>query len=817
MPEPCSTTTAQRRSARVTERRVTALAARADDGLEGTRPLMEMEMDASSRITTLQEQLRRMTDRLEEVFSTASRLLSDEDLPHLLANITAQAASAVNAPHHLLVVRTSPDEPIQLHHHGFEEEEARALAEEIWGPEPGDAGGSRIVVDVASSRRHYGRLAAVYPPGMQFVALERQMLALYANFAATALDIVSSLTESRQSNATARALLDFSRVLSRATTIDEVSQTLSETVPVVARCERSSVLLWDPSEEQLVLAALSGGKQDEPPFVISAADTPFVAMLMTSRDIVVVDRDVQDPFLRALLDRVGTHTSAMTPLFSYGEFLGVVAADFLSPPLVDPRTDQDLKERLRALADHAVTAFQGARLLERVGHLAWHDALTGLPNRRLLEERVRKELERAKRLGEPSALFFIDLDRLKTINDTLGHNAGDDLICQISEQLQEIARDQDTVARLGGDEFAVFVPGLGDMAAIRLLADRMVESLHRAYTLGGTDVYSSASIGIAVYPEHGKTYEDLLSRADEAMYRSKSTGRNSFHLFDPGADAAGDDVQLQADLRHAVERNELFVLYQPYIDVHTSHVVGVEALVRWRHPLRGVLEPATFIPLAEKSGVIFDIDKFVVDEATRQLREWVDEGLAPLRVSVNISSRDLLDPGFVGAVVSALRTHSVPPEWFEIEITGPPDSDDAGTVQQAIDKLLTEAIRCSTADSVGHEPSLQQVPSFPVTTIKVGQSFVQILGPSEETSSLAASIRGTASRLGLECTAEPARASSEGRVLLQRGCTTAQGFFFSPPLFPRDVERMLHTPPERSGGAAATPGEVQGEATPPDQ
>ncbi len=778
---------------------------------------MSMEMDADSRITMLQEQLSWMADRLEEVFSTASRLLSDEDLPHLLANITAQAASAVNAPRHLLVVRTSPDEPIQLHHHGFEEEEARSLAEELWGPDPDDAGGSRLVVDVASSRQHYGRLAAVYPPGMQFMALERQMFALYANYAATAIDIVTSLTESRQSNATAQAMLDFSRALSRATTIDEVTQTLTQAVPVVVRCERSSVLLWDPSEKQLVLAALSGGKEDEPPFVISAADTPFVATLMASRDIVVVDRNVQDPFLRALLDRVGTHASAMAPLFSYGEFLGVVAADFLSSPVVDPRTDQDLQVRLRALADHAVTAFQSARLLERVGHLAWHDALTGLPNRRLLEDRVRKELERAKRFGEPSALFYIDLDRLKTINDTLGHHAGDDLICQISEQLLGIARRQDTVARLGGDEFAVFLPGLGDMAAIRQLAGRVVESLNRAYTIGGTEIYSSASIGIALYPEHAKTYEDLLSRADEAMYLSKGKGRNRFHLFDPGTDAGDDGAQLQADLHHAVERNELFVLYQPYIDVHTSQVVGAEALVRWRHPVRGVLEPAIFIPLAEETDVILDIDKFVVNEATRQLREWVDEGLTPLRVSVNVSSRDLLDPGFVGAVVSALRTSSLPPEWFEIEITGPPERDDAGIMQQAIDNLLSEGIRCSTADPVADGSSLQQVAAFPVSTIKIGQSFVQILGPPEEMNTLAASIIGTASRLGFDCAAETARASSESRVLLQRGCTTAQGFFFSPPLFPLDVQRMLHAPPEATGGDAATPDEVHGEATPPDR
>jgi len=788
----------------------------------------ELEMDAETRISMLHEQLRQMGERLEEVFSTASDLLSGEDLPELLASITRRAAGAVNAPRYLLVVQTSPEEPLHLHHHGFAEHEARALAEELWQPLPDDAGGSRLIVDIASSRRQYGRLAAIYPPGMRFMEREREMLSLYANYAATALDLVTSLAESRRSSATARALLDFSRALSRVGTTDEVSQTLANTVPAVAQCERASVLLWDPFDQQLSVKAISGSDQEpaepapattaEPiifdvemevdflnedsstqPFTISIDDTPIVNALMSSRDLIVIDRNTDDPYLRDILDRFGTNVSIMTPLFSDEEFLGIVAAEFFNPPATDPRTDRDLQERLRALADQAVTAFQNAWLLEQVGHLAWHDALTGLPNRRLLEDRVHQELERAKRVDEPSSMFFVDLDRFKRVNDTLGHAAGDELIRQVAERLREVVRRQDTVARLGGDEFAVLLPGLADIPGIRQLSQRMLETLHQPYSIEGAEVYTSASIGIAVYPEHGETYDDLLSHADEAMYQSKSNGRNTYTIY-AAEGAVGDvlaqDAQIESDLRHAVERNELFVLYQPYIDLQTNQVVGVEALVRWRHPGLGVLEPAQFIPRAEESDVIVGIDAFVIREAVRQMREWLDEGLPPLRMSVNVSGRDLLHPGFVDTVLSALDESAVDPDALEVEITERVAVDDDGVMRATADRLRQHGVRFSIDDFGTGTSSLQQVAAFPVSTLKIDRSFVQILGPSDELNSLASAIIGMADKLGLECVAEGVENSHQSRVLLQRGCNTAQGFFFSPPLLPGDVRRMLEAPDE---------------------
>jgi len=787
----------------------------ADEGVVEARS--ELDLHPDTRIRDLEAQLAQMTSRLEEMFSTASELLSDADITELLGRITARAANAVHAPRYLLVVSTAADQPAQLHQHGFDQAEAVALAEDLWQPLPDDAGGSRLIVDIASPRRFYGRLAAVYPAGVGFMARERQILSLYANYAATALDLVTTLADSRKSNATSRALLDFSRSLSRIGTTEEVAETLAATVPAVAGCAGASVLLWDPVSQKLVFRAgvgpASEAADDSTPLMtapegralharrerpgaphIGLEDTPLVTVLLRSRDIVVLDAGTADPFLQRFMAERGLAVSLLAPLYSADEFLGVVTAEFSRAPAGDVGTDRLLHERLAALADQAVTALQNARLLEQVGHLAWHDALTGLPNRRLLQDRVEQELERAKRVGQDSAIFFIDLDRFKGVNDTLGHAAGDELICQVAYRLRDTVRRQDTVARLGGDEFAILLPGLSELSDIEPLAERMLSDLHQPYLVGGNEVYTSASIGIAISPEHGETYDDLMSHADEAMYRSKALGRHTYQVYSRPAAETADSVHLESDLHHAVERNELFVLYQPYIDLSSNQVVGVEALVRWRHPVKGVLEPAMFIPRAEETNLIVAIDAWVIREACRQVRFWLDDGMAPLRMSVNVSNRDLLHPGFTETVLTALRDYGVSPETFEIEITERVTADEGGVMLRTVEELRRHGVRFTIDDFGTGTSSFGQIAAFPVTTIKIDRSFVQILGPEEELQTLASAIIAMAEQLGLECVAEGVETSHQSRVLLQRGCTTAQGYFFSPPLFPGDVQRFLRSP-----------------------
>ncbi len=805
----------------------------------------ELELDEQTRNSLLQEQISQLTTRLEAVYSTAADLLATDDLEGVLSRITDRAAHAVNAPRYLLVVRTSPDAQHQLHQRGFSDADARGLAEDLLREHPDDHGGSWLIVDIASSRRHYGRLAAVYPEGVQFFAQERRTLAVYADYAATALDVVTALDEARRSNQTASALLDFSRDLARVDTVRDVTVLLANAVPPVVGCERATVMLWDPDSEALIVRARSGdsleGREaaperaapDEAPesldrdsggapgtgsgeaqdgdlpdedgeeslTTIQRSASPLVDQLLASRDVVVLDRSHDDPLLHGFLTTTGTESVAMAPIVSAGDVLGFVSANFDDRPGYLVRGDVDGRARLAGLADQAAVALQNARSHETISHLAWHDALTGLPNRRLLGDRVNQELIRAKRSGEAVSMFFVDLDRFKQVNDTLGHAAGDDLIQQVAKRLCETVRRQDTVARLGGDEFAVLLPGLSDPAAIEQLAHRALDMLNRPYLIEGQEVHTSASIGVATAPIHGATYDELLSNADAAMYRSKGLGRNTFQVFDgEEAEVVQGTVQLESDLHHAIERGELFVLYQPFIDLQTTAVVGVEALARWMHPTRGVLEPDSFIPMAEESNLIVAIDSWVVTEACRQIRRWQGEGLPQLRIAANVSTRDLASDDFVEAVHSALAETGIEPSLLELEVTERVVMDDLGVMGRNVGRLQDLGLRFAIDDFGSGNSALSRIGTFPVSTLKIDQSFVQVLGPEGESTALVSAIINLAQSLGIDCVAEGVETSHQSRILLQRGCTTAQGFFFSPPLLPKDVERMLGEIDTRAGG-----------------
>lgn len=754
-------------------------------------------------------QVGEVDERLEGVFATASELLSEEDIDTLLARITARAAHAVSAPQYLLVVRTAPDAPPQLHHHGFNSSEAQALAHELWQEHPDNAGGSRLIVDIASARRRYGRLAAVFPAGVRYFESERRILALYAGYAATALDVVTSLEDARRSDATARALLDFSGALSRVTTAQDVAQLLADTAPTVTGCQQATVMLWDDERQCLVLRSrtgqtatgeptVAGASQTVRPtsesasgFSLAPSDTPLLDQMITSRTIATVDRTTADPFLAGLLVRSGIADAVVAPLFAGDEFLGVVSANFVGAIGSTGVHAPDLHERLSGLVDQTATSLQNARLLEQISHMAWYDVLTGLPNRRLLEDRVEQELARVRRDGGSVCMFFVDLDRFKAVNDTMGHAAGDELIRQVAQRLRDTVRRQDTVARLGGDEFAVLVPGLSDPTTIEHLVHRSLDALAQPYHVLGREVRTSASIGVAMTPLHGESYDELLSRADEAMYRSKRLGGNTSQVYSHTMRSATDTLDLERDLLVALERDEFFILYQPSINLETNQVVGVEALVRWRHEIRGILDPQVFIPLAEESDIIVALDAWVLEEACRQVSRWSTRHALPLRLSVNIASRDLVHTEFYDTVRRILTRTGVDPSMLELEIAGRVVLDDTGRAHATIDRLRSLGVRFSIDDFGSGNSSMSRIQSLPVDTLKIDPSFVQILGPDRDDSLLIAAIISMAHVLGLDCAAEGVETVHQRRALVRGGCTTAQGYYFSPPLLPGGLERLL--------------------------
>jgi EAL domain-containing protein (putative c-di-GMP-specific phosphodiesterase class I) len=311
-------------------------------------------------------------------------------------------------------------------------------------------------------------------------------------------------------------------------------------------------------------------------------------------------------------------------------------------------------------------------------------------------------------------------------------------------------------------------------------------------------------------PDHGDSYDELLSRADEAMYRAKDRGRNAFQMYSgslvnsAGGRRAVDEATLYSDLVHALEHDEFFLLYQPYIDLRTAQVVGVEALIRWDHPTLGVLEPSSFISMAERTDVIVDLDTWVLAETCRQARSWLDDGLPPLRLSVNLATRDLSNPQLFDNIHRALMESGVDPSLLELEITERVVLDDTGPARGTIERLRRLGVRFTIDDFGTGNSSLNRIGAFPVSTLKIDQSFVQVLGPDADNNSLVSAIISMAARLGLDCVAEGVETSVQSRVLLQRGCTTAQGYYFSPPLPARDIEVMMA---DIATGDAPVPGE----------
>lgn len=615
------------------------------------------------------------------------------------------------------------------------------------------------------------------------------------------------------------AMLTLSRSLETARHADEVALALATAVPPVLGCAHSAVMVWDPIERCFIERASAwspnatpDARQGEDADLCSGrggrwspTDSPVVDNLVRSKEVLVVDRLTADPFLRGTLERRGLATRVIAPFFADDELVGIVTADFETAPAVHPRSDPTLQERLRSLTGPAVKAIRSTWLLDQVGHLTWHDPMTGLPNRRMIEDRARQELNRS---AQPRlTVFFIDLDRLKDVNDALGHAAGDELLRQAAQRLRESVRRQDTVARLGGDEFAILLPGMTAIPATRHLAHQILKRLHEPYRIGTNEVFASASIGIAAYPEHGESYDALLSHANEAMYRAKALGRNTFALFSEHEGATATDLRLEADLHHALERNELFLLYQPYVDLQSQRVRGVEALVRWRHPDMGILEPASFIPRAEECDVIVGIDAWVIDQAARQMRRWLDEGIEIPRMSVNVSGRDLGTPDFVDTTRTALEEHGVPPSAFELGVSERVAASDV-FVRHVAHELRQLGVRFSIDDFGTGASSLSQMAALPVSTLKIDRSLAQTVGPHQELNVLASAIVAVAHSLGLACVAAGVETAQQREALLNQGVTTAQGYYFSPPLQASEVVRILRAStarvayPIREAGAA---------------
>jgi diguanylate cyclase (GGDEF)-like protein len=418
-------------------------------------------------------------------------------------------------------------------------------------------------------------------------------------------------------------------------------------------------------------------------------------------------------------------------------------------------------------------------------HEALHDPLTGLPNRRLLLTQVVAAIGDAERDGHQVGLFLLDLDRFKDVNDTLGHHVGDELLAHVGERLASVLRPEDTVARLGGDEFGVLLPAVRDGAAATEVAERIRTALTQPFALHDVALDLEASIGIALYPAHATDADALMQRADVAMYHAKET-RSGIETYDSARDPHSTQrLSLFGQLRRAIEDDELVLHYQPKVDLETGKVSGVEALVRWQHPERGLLAPDTFVPLAEQTGLMKSLTTNVLEQALRQTAAWADEGLA-VRMAVNVSARDLHDDAFCDRVSDALNRTGVAASMLELELTERVVMADPQRAMENLTALARLGVRLSLDDFGTGYSSLAYLRRLPVTEIKIDKSFVLRMDVDDEDATIVRSTIDLAHGLGLRVIAEGVETAETWQRLSDLGCDAAQGYFLSRP-HPADV------------------------------
>ncbi|OYY93450.1 MAG: hypothetical protein B7Y41_11850 [Hydrogenophilales bacterium 28-61-23] len=432
-------------------------------------------------------------------------------------------------------------------------------------------------------------------------------------------------------------------------------------------------------------------------------------------------------------------------------------------------------------------------------YLAHYDHLTGVPNRTLLGDRLKQACLDAERKGLLVALLFIDVDRFKNINDSLGHSFGDAVLRTIVSRLKTAARKSDTVARIGGDEFVILMDNLNDPEGADLVAERLLESMQTPVDLLGHSLVVTVSIGVAIYPRDDTDISRLMAKADAAMYEAKATGRNGFRvyvegkaLFDPSR------LSLESELRQAIDQGDLELFYQPQVDITTQQLRGVEALVRWRHPVRGMISPLEFIPLAEECGLILRLGEWVLREACRQLHDWDERGYAPMRMSINVSAVQFQQANFVVVLKTVLEESRVNPAFIELELTESVLMHNVEEVLVTLMEIRALGVSLAIDDFGTGYSSLNYLRRFPINRLKIDQSFVRDIEHTPANESITKAIIALAESLSLEIVAEGIEKTTERAVLENLGCTEGQGYFFAKPLSATDVSVWIETQAARS-------------------
>lgn len=557
-----------------------------------------------------------------------------------------------------------------------------------------------------------------------------------------------------------------------------------------------SVLLLDKDGSHLHHGAAPSLAKDYTSAIDGVAIGPKVGSCGTAayrREPVIVADIMQDPLwedYRELAAAQGYRSCWSTPILSHqGAVLGLFA--MYSMTVREPTEAEtrliDFTTRIAGIAIERKLAE------DRIHFMANHDVLTGLPNRALLEDRLSQAILYAQRYDRWVTVVFIDLDNFKLVNDTLGHNAGDELLKTVAARMVECVRATDTVVRLGGDEFVIVLfdqPTNVDLIAETLQKIRM--AIAEPVQLGAHRLRATASIGIASYPKDGANPDALLANADAAMYRAKEFGRDNFQFYAPEFNTrAHEKFVLQEELRNALARSEFTLVYQPQVDLRSGQVFAVEALIRWNHPMRGTIAPTAFIPAAEETGLIVPIGDWVLHEACRQNKAWQDAGLPPMTVCVNVSARQFRERNLIGRVVNALADSGLEAGYLELEVTESLIMQDIDLAVATMNELQSLGVQISIDDFGTGYSSLSALKTFPVARLKIDKSFINDLAADENDQAVASAVISLGQKLNLRVIAEGVETDDQVAFLRRNNCDEMQGYHFSKPVSASDIGELL--------------------------
>jgi diguanylate cyclase (GGDEF)-like protein/PAS domain S-box-containing protein len=575
----------------------------------------------------------------------------------------------------------------------------------------------------------------------------------------------------------------------------EVANLMDDAVELVARTldvEFCELLELTADREALVLSAGVGWRPGLVRTALMALGSEFHAgFTWGSRGRVVVEDYATEPRFRptALLRDHEVVSGVSVTLGGKRMPLGVLGAHTARKRSFRP----DEVDFLQAIANVLAEAIRRQSAESRVRHQALHDPLTGLPNRSLLLDRLNHWAARAERDRSNAAVLFVDLDNFKVINDALGHDQGDRLLCAVAERLRDELRPSDTIARVGGDEFVVFSEDVPSEHEALAMVDRLVHALDAPFELAGQSQHATASVGIAI-GDANTPPEVMIRNADAAMYRAKERGRARFELFDDEMRRRSVSwLETEGELRRALENDQLHNLYQPIVSPRTAEIVGFEALVRWHHPERGIVSPADFIPVAEQSGLIVPLGRRVLEQACAEAVRWnADRGdREPLRVAVNFSPRQLSHPRAVETIVETLENAGLPADLLCVEITESALVEDAAATLATLNRLNEVGIRLALDDFGTGYSSLTYVRRFPIDTLKIDRSFVDGIVGSTEDEAIVTAVLSMGRALGVHVVAEGVETEEQAARLRTLGCKLAQGYLFSRPVSAEAARELL--------------------------